>query len=68
MKQWLISKIPTWILSYLVKRDSILRQRGCKPDVWYWADIELWSRNDFRVDWDCSCDHTVGENCEGCNP
>ena len=44
------------------------RQKGLVPDQWYWADLELWSRNDFRVDWDCSCDRTVGENCEYCNP
>ena len=44
MKQWLISKIPTRVLRYLVWRNYRLREAGRLPDKWYWADIELWLR------------------------
>jgi len=46
MKQWLISKIPTWILKILVWRNYNFRQKGLVPDQWYWADIELAIRGD----------------------
>ncbi len=52
MKYWLIKKTPKWVLRYLVWRNNRLREAGRLPDKWYWADLELWSRNDFSVEWD----------------
>ena len=40
MKQWLISKIPTWVLRHLVNR-NFRRRNGVYPDKPYWADLEL---------------------------
>ena len=44
MRQWLISKIPTWVLRCLVWRNFRLH-RG-----WDWADIELgWRKLEIRL-------------------
>lgn len=48
MKRWLISKIPMWILRYLVKKNYRLHQASHNPDEWYWADLELNCRG-FQV-------------------
>ncbi len=69
MKQWLISKIPTWLLHYWVWRN---RRLVCSGHPRYAfcieADIELFRRYDHWFDWGCDCDPTVGENCEACGP
>ncbi len=42
MKQWLISKIPVWILSYLGWRNYRLCLAGHPRNTFsYWADIEF---------------------------
>ncbi len=45
MKQWLISKIPTWILRYLIWRNYRLYRAGHSRNMLqYWAEVELWWR------------------------
>ncbi len=65
--RWLISKIPTWVLRYLVKRDWRLRQAGRKPDKWYWADLKLFLRGVYLCP-DCCNDIDFAETCPYCNP
>ena len=66
-EQWLISKIPTWLLLYLVKRDFHLRQTGRKPDKWYWADLEI-SRRDITLCPNCFNQIDFAERCPFCYP
>ena len=66
---WLRRHTPTWLLKYLGWRNYRLALAGHPRSLFSsWADLELFSRYDHRLDWDCSCDHTIGENCEECNP
>lgn len=67
MKQWLISKIPTWILKYLVKRDWRLRQAGLRPDKWHWADHTLFLRDVYLCP-DCYNDIGFSAECSLCHP
>ncbi|KKK56050.1 hypothetical protein LCGC14_3068410 [marine sediment metagenome] len=42
MKKWLISKIPTWVLRYLVWRNHRLYNAGHSRNILrYWAAVEL---------------------------
>ena len=67
MRQWLISKIPTWALIYLVSRNYRLRQAGCKRDGWYWADLEI-SRRDIVLCPNCFNQIDFAERCPFCYP
>lgn len=61
------SKIPTWVLKYLVKRNMRLRQAGHLPDKWYWADLELF-RRDITLCPDCYSQKDFAEQCPFCYP
>lgn len=67
MKQWLISKIPTWVLRYLVRRNWRLRQASRLLDEWYWADLELFHREVFLCSV-CYNDIDLNERCPFCYP
>ena len=65
MKRWLISKIPTWVLRYLVKKDWRLRQTGRKSDKWCWANLALFLRDVYLCP-DCYNDIDFAEDCPYC--
>ena len=67
MRQWLISKIPTWVLRLLIKRNYRLRGAVLLSDEWYWADLVLAGRDRY-VCIDCYHIAEHGEGCFYCRP
>lgn len=49
IKSHVRKNLPTWMLRYLVWRNSRLRQAGRLPDEWYWADLDLWLRKEYGL-------------------
>ena len=71
--RYFLSKAPAWFLQYLVWRDKRLGMAGHFQHEVCWAGVELWLRAESRgttvyPDRPCSCDYSIGENCEVCNP